>query len=248
MPCRGAAPLLIAAACAGADHAESAPATDSSSFEPTNFRFTLANISDPGGLSTSAGPTDIGLGPALVVVHVAGFSLFEAGANAEDTPLESLAEDGDPTALTTALSADPDIAAVRSLAVLDGDYHAAAMLPGESAYVVANVGPEDRVDVVFMFGQSNDTLVATPPGGVAFVPPLSEVGFSMAADLHLYDAGTEVNEEPGAGPNQAPRQAAPDTGIPEGGVITETSGMDAQGYAWPSIPEFLTLTVAPDDP
>ena len=28
----------------------------------------------------------------------------------------------------------------------------------------------------------------------------------------LYDAGTEVNEAPGRGPNQAPRQGGPDTG------------------------------------
>jgi len=35
----------------------------------------------------------------------------------------------------------------------------------------------------------------------------------------LFDAGTEKNEEPGVGPNQAPRQKAPNTGDAENGKV-----------------------------
>jgi hypothetical protein len=35
----------------------------------------------------------------------------------------------------------------------------------------------------------------------------------------MLDAGTEVNEGLGAGPNQAPRQAAPNSGSDENGVV-----------------------------
>jgi hypothetical protein len=31
--------------------------------------------------------------------------------------------------------------------------------------------------------------------------------------LHLYDAGTELSEEPGIGPNTGPQQAAANTGL-----------------------------------
>ena len=34
----------------------------------------------------------------------------------------------------------------------------------------------------------------------------------MTDYIHLYDAGTEIDETPGSGPNQAPRQSGPDTG------------------------------------
>ena len=37
-------------------------------------------------------------------------------------------------------------------------------------------------------------------------------------EFRFWDAGTEVNEAPGIGPNQAPRQAGPDTGAAEGVV------------------------------
>ena len=36
----------------------------------------------------------------------------------------------------------------------------------------------------------------------------------------LWDAGTEKNEVPGVGPNQAPRQAAPNTGGNDGTAKT----------------------------
>jgi hypothetical protein len=37
--------------------------------------------------------------------------------------------------------------------------------------------------------------------------------------VQLYDAGTEVDQPIGFGSNQAPRQAGPNTGLAEGGVV-----------------------------
>ncbi len=41
----------------------------------------------------------------------------------------------------------------------------------------------------------------------------------MTAQLALWDAGTELNEEPGLGPNQGPRQATPDAGVSEKNAV-----------------------------
>jgi hypothetical protein len=41
----------------------------------------------------------------------------------------------------------------------------------------------------------------------------------VTSQILLWDAGTEVNEEPGLGPNQAALQPAPNTGPAEHGVV-----------------------------
>jgi hypothetical protein len=70
-----------------------------------------------------------------------------------------------------------------------------------------------------MFGQSNDWFYAPEPGGI----PLFNHGQPLSGDITskflLWDAGTEVNEEPGVGPNQAPHQKAPNTGADERGKV-----------------------------
>ena len=51
----------------------------------------------------------------------------------------------------------------------------------------------------------------------------------ITAQLALWDAGTEVNQEPGIGSDQAPRQAGPDTGADEMGVVQLVEDM----YSYP---------------
>ena len=73
-----------------------------------------------------------------------------------------------------------------------------------------------------MFVASNDWFFAPGEKGIAL---FDEEGNPIRGDvtdqIRLWDAGTEVNEEPGVGPNQAPRQALPDTGEEENAVIRE---------------------------
>ena len=58
--------------------------------------------------------------------------------------------------------------------------------------------------------------------------------------LMLWDAGTEVNEEPGIGLNQAPRQAAADTGEDEHGTVHLVNDM----YDYPDVTEVLRITIS----
>ena len=57
----------------------------------------------------------------------------------------------------------------------------------------------------------------------------------MTAQLSLWDAGTEVNEEPGLGPNQGPRQATPDAGVAEHEGIAHVRDK----YSYPSTGDVL---------
>lgn len=60
----------------------------------------------------------------------------------------------------------------------------------------------------------------------------------------LYDAGTEVNEEPGTGPNQ-PMNGGPGAGMAEGGMVKEIS-MVNDGFTYPMVSENLTVTIEND--
>jgi hypothetical protein len=50
-----------------------------------------------------------------------------------------------------------------------------------------------------------------------------------------------VNERPGFGPNQAPRQAGPDTGVAENGVVHEVD----DGFEYRPVGEYLRVTITP---
>ena len=100
-------------------------------------------------------------------------------------------------------------------------------LPGEgSAYEFSfYAGPSTvpgtttKLSFATMFVASNDLFFAPLGSGITLY---DENGHPISGDItdqiFLWDAGTEVNEEPG-GPNQAPTQAGPDTGEDENGVV-----------------------------
>ncbi len=100
-------------------------------------------------------------------------------------------------------------------------------LPGEgSAYEFSFYagpstvpGTNTKLSFATMFVASNDLFFAPLGGGITLY---DENGHPINGDItdqvFLWDAGTEVNEEPG-GPNQPPSQAGPNTGADENGVV-----------------------------
>ena len=59
--------------------------------------------------------------------------------------------------------------------------------------------------------------------------------------LVLWDAGTEVHQEPGAGPDQAPRQKALNTGSAENGVVRPVRDQ----FTYPNTLDVLRVTITP---
>jgi hypothetical protein len=82
-----------------------------------------------------------------------------------------------------------------------------------------------KLNLMLMFGQSNDWFYAPDRGGIALFDknggPLSG---DVTSRILLWDAGTEVNQEPGVGADQAPRQKAPNTGAYERDVVRKAKG------------------------
>jgi hypothetical protein len=70
------------------------------------------------------------------------------------------------------------------------------------------------------------------------------VSGDLTSRLHLWDAGTEVNQEPGFGASQAPRQMAPNTGASEKKpvrLVAETK----DGFAYPAVAQTIRVTITP---
>lgn len=70
-----------------------------------------------------------------------------------------------------------------------------------------------RLTFATMFVQSNDWFYAPDENGIAlYNNDGSQITGDVTSQVYLYDSGTEVDEVPGEGANQAPRQSGPNTG------------------------------------
>jgi hypothetical protein len=171
------------------------------------------------------------MAPGLWVIHDESSEgeLFQPGQPDYGNGLEGLAEDGDPNALLDTYGEQANIGVFGG--VYGDDF--LPLVPGAFFDFVIEARPGDRMSFASMFGQSNDLFIATGPEGVAlFDSDGTPRDGDISAELSLWDLGTEVNEYLGAGPNQAPRQAAPNTGADEGGVVQlADSGLNLEASA-----------------
>jgi hypothetical protein len=226
--------LCAAGACtAGDDDAELAP----------RARIEVANLSAPGALQPSDGSAqDIMLSPGVWAVHGESAQLLEPGTTAS-AGIEALAEDGMTSVLLGELQSADDVDIMGSFAQVDGmTYEETPIGPGISASFEIDAAADRRVSMASMFIQSNDVLLATVPEGIALELAVGEM-LDVTDSFALWDAGTEVNEEPGVGATQAPRQPAPQTGAAEGGDVARIDGTDAAGFAYPATDSFVRVTV-----
>ena len=95
------------------------------------------------------------------------------------------------------------------------------LMPGEEQEFSFEAGPVTlpgavtKLSFITMFVQSNDLFFGPDEMGIELYNNGTRVTGDVTDQVALWDAGTEVNEEPGTGPNQAPRQTGPNTGTDE---------------------------------
>ncbi len=146
----------------------------------------------------------------------------------EEKVLEQLAEDGNAEPLIASLKATP------------GVRMAGLFVPGQPFEIVA--APGDRLVFASMFVQSNDLFFAPRDGSIALFDRNGGVVEGDLTDVTaLWDAGTEVNQQPGTGSEQAPRQGMAGVGTAENGVVH----MVADGFAYPRVEDVVRVTIAP---
>ena len=122
-----------------------------------------------------------------------------------------------------------------------GGAGAAPAFPGESYVFEVTAVPGDRLSFATMYVQSNDLFFGPSDSGLDLFPAGSPLDGDVTGMILLWDAGTEVNERPGFGLNQAPRQSGPDTGADESGTVRQVN----DGYAYPDVSDVIRVTVRP---
>ncbi|WP_281613962.1 spondin domain-containing protein [Flammeovirga sp. SubArs3] len=118
--------------------------------------------------------------------------------------------------------------------------------PGNEQVITFNAGQGHYLNLATMFVQSNDLFYAPADDGIALY---NDEGEALTGDItnqfYLWDAGTEVNEMPGTGENQAPRQSGPNTGTEENGIVRLISDVN-DGYTYPALNDVIEVMLSHD--
>lgn len=181
--------------------------------------------------------------PGVYAVYSASNPLFTEGMSDAGEGLEALAEDGDPSMLHTSAMAKTGVMSSGVFNTPVTGSAPAPLLPGESYQFSFIAESGDYLSFATMFIQSND-IFASPSGMGIELFSASDVAISgdVTSQIEYWDPRTEVNEEPGIGPNQAPRQSGGNTGMTESGNVVLLSNAD-DGFMYPSITSVLKVTI-----
>ena len=186
------------------------------------FTVRVENISDPAGMTASNGVKfPFALSPGMFVLSTKNAPLFTEGKAARANGLEMQAEDGDPSGLVKSLEMMHHASNLHGVFNTPlGAMGAGPIRPGDSYEYSFTAMPGMKLFSTMMFGQSNDWFYSPDANGIAL---FDTRGMPATGDITnkfvLWNAGTEVDEEIGIGPNQGPRQKGPNTGADEHGVV-----------------------------
>lgn len=207
------------------------------------FTVTLTNLSTNDLLQPSAGmPQAVPLSPGVWVVHTNDNPLFTPGVPDRDQGLEALAEDGNPTPLAAGLQGQPGIVQVGTFTIPAGDATAGVLTPGKSYSFTFDAVAGQRLSLATMFVPSNDLFLAPEAAGIALFDAAQQaVVGDLTVQLSIWDAGTEANQEPGAGADQAPMQPGADVGPTDPNDIVRKV---LDGFVYPPVTQILRLTLS----
>ena len=181
--------------------------------EMTTFKVRIENISGNTALPSL-------LSPGVWAIHNEPAPFFTVNAADRGDGLAAIAEDGDPSTLAAALAGQAGVAWSGVFNTPVGGSAPAPIFPGEAYEVVIESTPAyPYLSLASMFVQSNDIFIGPGENGIRLFDDNGQPIFGdVTNQVPFWDAGTEMNEAPGMGPNQAPRQAAANTGPKEGVV------------------------------
>ena len=208
----------------------------------------LAEDGETSILATVLGGGDFAtpLAPVVWEVHgdTMGVGVFFTTDEADrGQGLEALAEDGNPAALAESLM-DMNHGVQ---AVPDGADGPGPALPGSAYSFTVTASPGEYLSFVTMFVQSNDLFFGPDENGIALFDDMGAPTEGRATrQIDLWDAGTEVNQEPGVGADQPPRQAGPNTGADEMGVVQLVAD-SGDMYTYPPVAATVRVSIAVDD-
>lgn len=209
---------------------------------PTKFTVRVENITQPDAFTASNGTKwSLAFSPGTAVVHTDKAPIFTSGKKDRGQGLEAQSEDGDPSMLAKFLAGKKGI---RSVTVFNTPVGASApgpITPGAAYETTISAMPGDRLSMTLMMGQSNDWFYAPAESGVELFKNGKALSGDISGQVMMWDAGTEVDQEPGIGSEQGPRQKAPNTGKAENGVVRKIQ----DGKVYSNASAVMRVTVKP---
>ena len=208
----------------------------------TTFTIRVENLTKGEVLKLSNGKTaPFVIAPVLWVIHTGNANpLFTGGRPEPGKGLRTLAETGNPEPLSKAIARDPGVVAVGAAGKPLGATDGGPLTPGKAYEFTITAEPGQFLSIAAMFGQSNDWFYSVDRP-IALFRGAKAVSGDVSPQIALFDAGTEVDEEPGLGPNQAPRQKDPEAGVREREPVAHAGGK----WRIPATGEVFRLTIAP---
>lgn len=195
--------LLLLAACT------------SETVAPSYFELRMTNVSPAEGVMGETGTYAPRFSPGWLRLDEALFVEGEAASSA----IAFLAEQGDPTGLASSGgSSIPE--------EFEDSYEGSPLTTGLTFRARFEASPGQQLHFASMFIESNDTIVG---GEVTLFDGDTPVSGDITSGFAYFDAGSEVNEEPGFGEGQPGGTTG---GEDEGGVVTRFEGMDAAGFRY----------------
>jgi hypothetical protein len=211
----------------------------------TKFTVQIENITKPDAFTSSTGVKwSLAFSPGVAVVHTDKGPIFTAGKKDRGQGLEAQSEDGDPGMLAKSLQGGKGIKSVAVFNTPVGAKTPGPITPGTSYEFTITAMPGDRLSITTMMGQSNDWFYAPNESGIALFKNGKAVSGDITSHIILWDAGTEVNQEPGIGSDQGPRQKAPNTGEAENAAVRNAKDVK-YGPAFSKVSSVMRVTIKP---
>jgi len=202
------------------------------------FKVRVENISDKDGIAAQDGSKyPFALSPGFYALSKKKMDLFMEGKKASSA-IELLAEDGNPAGLEKKfLTVLGDL----NIGVFNKPVGAgmpAPALPGGAFEFEFSASEGMKLNMTTMYGQSND-LFYGPEQAIDLFDNGKPLNGDITGRFMLWDAGTEVNQAPGLGADQGPRQKGPNTGAAENGVVH----LVKDGFSYPNTKDVLRITI-----
>jgi hypothetical protein len=213
--------------------------------QPTKFTVRIENTTKPDAFTASNGVKwSLAYSPGTAVVHTEKAPIFGADKKDRGKGLEAQSEDGDPSMLAQSLQGSKGI---KSVTVFNTPVSASApgpITPGAAYEMTITAVPGERLTLALMMGQSNDWFYAPAEAGIELFKDGKAISGDITSQMILWDAGTEVDQEPGIGSDQGPRQKGPNTGKSENGVVHKIQ----DGKTYSDATKVMRVTITPAVP
>jgi hypothetical protein len=203
------------------------------------FKIRVENIADANGIAANDGSKyPFALSPGFFIVSNKNSQIFETGKKA-GKQLEAQAEDGNPELFLKKYFSRVGSLYTGIFNKPIGKDMASPIFSGGTFEFEIYAEEGMKLNLALMYGQSNDLFYAPDKSIDLFDANGNALNGDVTDLFKLWDAGTEVNEAPGLGADQGPRQKGPNTGATENGVVKLVS----DGFTYPDTENVLRVTI-----